>query len=228
MLQFVLYREQSIRPERPGLVRMSLLRTSRNPTAMAKYHHDTPPPSDPIQVSLSRKSLAFFKTQVPILRRIITNWKPVDERIEEHLLVGDSRAAFAFQHRGRMLVAAYTDEIDCVALLRFAPEFLQSRNIKNGTKLVTINTYFPGHDVVPDLVEGPNSYQRFENVFPVIADFVSQDVEVIQRRRESIESSEWERAVMLTKNLLARDYIYIRDGSPYGSFHVGSKYPNGT
>src|SRR5688500_1910536 len=61
-------------------------------------------------------------------------------RIEEQLLFGDSRAAVVIT-TSPLLIAAYTDEIDCVVLLRFSDRFVSEYDLKPGSRLLTVNSY---------------------------------------------------------------------------------------
>jgi hypothetical protein len=57
-------------------------------------------------------------------------------RLREWVYHGDSRAAVVVSDLP-LIVAAYTDELDCVALLRFPDEY----GLRVGARLLTANTY---------------------------------------------------------------------------------------
>ena len=63
------------------------------------------------------------------------------QRIAEHLEHGDSRAAIVVSTDPELLIAAYTDELDCVAMLRLPKEPLVSKySLLRGSRLLTVNT----------------------------------------------------------------------------------------
>jgi hypothetical protein len=135
------------------------------------------------------------------------------ESLAEHLRDGDSRAAVVVS-TAPLVVAAYTDELDCVALLRF-PEYLVAElGLRVGSRLLTVNRYQrPGGNRPGDLVPGRADTRRYINFTPLIADFLVDDVTSLKRRKESIGESEWERTVKLSRELEAW-CITPRDGRP--------------
>src|SRR5262249_13829871 len=90
---------------------------------------DSTSASDPGGVSVSHKKLRLLRPDLYGLRGLVHRVRsglgygfPQRVYIEEQLQHGDSRAAVVVLTKP-LLVAAYTDELDCVALLRF-PEYL--------------------------------------------------------------------------------------------------------
>ena len=64
----------------------------------------------------------------------------VRTELKEHLMYGDSRAAVVVS-LSPLLVAAYTDELDCVAMLRFPDELVTEYKLVRYSRLLTTNTY---------------------------------------------------------------------------------------
>ncbi len=139
--------------------------------------------SDPGNVSLSREKLEvlypnFFAFSGLLMRL----WKSLSgsapfsaSTIEKHLQFGDSRAAVVISV-SPLLVAAYSDERDCVVMLKFPEDLVATYRLKPGSKLITVNTYMKGPKrPVADLIEGPLSRGNWHNVIPMIADFLSDD-----------------------------------------------------
>ena len=139
-------------------------------------------------------------------------------RVEEQLLYGDSRAAVVVS-TFPLLVAAYTDELDCVAVLRFSDTFVQAYDLEVGSRLLTVNTYYyPNESHAKDLEIGPNNYGRYENFNPFIADFLTDDVETLEQRKAEISEDEWRRAEELGEKWLNNN-LPPRDGRPlYASY----------
>jgi hypothetical protein len=140
----------------------------------------------------------------------------VADKLDEHLQIGDSRAAVVVS-RTPLLVAAYTDELDCVALLGFPAQFLDRFGLNVGTRLLTVNTYWAMPQVAADLSAGPAELGRFQNFYPLIAEFLSDDSARIARRKAEIGEPEWERCLALGREYLTRRPGLARDGSPFHS-----------
>ncbi len=60
---------------------------------MSKYHDYNTIASDPGGVSLSRSELLKFKNSLPFFRRIFADLNYPYDMLDEHLKLGDSRAA---------------------------------------------------------------------------------------------------------------------------------------
>jgi len=132
--------------------------------------------------------------------------------IIEHMMHGDSRAAIVVSV-DPLLVAAYTDELDCVALLHFASDSVTQR-LEIGSRLLTVNTYATGEHFSPDLVVGPRQLGRWARFHPIIADFICADREQVERRKQEIDEQEWERTIRLGKQYLTDHPGRSRDGAP--------------
>ena len=132
--------------------------------------------------------------------------------LEAHLWNGDSRAAVVFG-RSPLLVAAYSDDVDAVVVLRF-DQRLVDVHVEEGDRLLTINTYMRS-PVARDIQHGPRSSHTWSNFHPVIADFVAADRGRVERRKAAIGEPEWTRAWQLgQQHLLTRPGVF-RDGTPH-------------
>ena len=115
------------------------------------------------------------------------------EAVAGALSWGDTRAAVVVL-TDPVFVAAYTDEIDSVALLGFGDR-AEGRGLKVGDRLVTCNIY--GYERAPDLKTGRSAHMNFSNFTPVIADFHTPDLDAVEARKASIRESEWKRCLKL-------------------------------
>lgn len=174
-----------------------------------RFHDESIPASDPVQISLSLAKLR--KLKVP--RNV--DMLPSD-LLNEHLGFGDSRAAVVVSTEP-LLVAAYTDELDCVVLLRFQPELVGDYGLEVGSRLLTVNTYTRNPPLAPDLVPGPESYDRWFNYFPLIADFLTEDMPAVEARKAAIAEAEWQRARSQGARALKANPQPLREGHPYAS-----------
>jgi hypothetical protein len=148
-------------------------------------------------------------------------------RIEEQLLFGDSRAAVVIT-TSPLLIAAYTDEMDCVVLLRFSHRFVSEYDLKPGSRLITVNTYVYSGDgsYENDLKLGPEAGDHYENFMPFIADFLTDDVERLAQRKSEISEDEWQRTKEMGRKYLGDNYASPRDGRPCWSVLPAERLPN--
>lgn len=133
--------------------------------------------------------------------------------ITSHLQEGDSRAAIVMDVT-TALVAAYTDELDCVVLLRFDPRIAELEEWEPGTRLLTVNSYFwRQNGLACDLKPGVRDYGRFGNLRPLIADLLTDDVTRLEARKAEITEEEWSRTLNFARQAVSRGQM-PRDGRP--------------
>ncbi len=181
--------------------------------------------SDPAKVTLSNDKLRRLHPELFGVRGLV---KDVSEwvgqkfyaftrtRLREWLYHGDSRAAVVVR-ADPLLVAAYTDEMDCVAMLRFPGWLAEEYALRRGSRLLTANTYMirnAERPLQPDLVDGPESTFNHALFFPMIADFLTDDLDRIAGREAEIGRDEWARAARLGDEYLKRPGCTARDGRP--------------
>lgn len=178
--------------------------------------------SDPGGLSLSYRKLnrldPSFCPALGVMRMIRARLNPKFARVlmhcVEHMLHGDSRAAVVIQTSPRLLVAAYTDELDCVVALEFPVGYVQEYGLSQGSRLLTINTYGRSKKAMPDLQSGPDASDRYTNFAPYIAEFLSEDRAQIDAHKGRISEAEWERARQLGDEYLVLFPGTARDGRP--------------
>ena len=172
--------------------------------------------SDPGRLQLSHAKLKRLRPDLygirGLIRRMLTV-VPEKTFVERQLKDGDSRAAVVVK-TSPLLVAAYTDELDCIAMLRFSDDFVQEYDLVVGSRLLTINFYGQTPDYQPDLIPGPNRYHRHNYFHPLIAEFLSDDLQRIETRKRQIRESEWEWAHRFGMAYLIAKPGMARDGSP--------------
>jgi hypothetical protein len=133
--------------------------------------------------------------------------------IADQLKHGDTRAALVVSV-APLLIAAYSDDLDAVTLLRFPDEFATDYALQIGQRLVVVNRFWRGGKLAPDLVRGERAMEPYANVQPYLAHFLSDDTEQLQFLVEEIEPEEWERVRVLADDYLARNGQKARDGRP--------------
>jgi len=185
--------------------------------------------SDPGEVSLSLAKLERLAPELCTVDRGLKQlWKrvrgedPMTEEdvqwwrtnLSEHLAGGDSRAAVVVSV-APLVVAAYTDELDCVILLRFPSDYAGAYELRVGSRLLTVNRYAYLEDgMAPDAYHGPLSFKRYGDFTPYVAEFYSDDLERIARRKAEILEPEWARCELMGKLLLSRGQP-PRGGKPH-------------
>ncbi|WP_332877149.1 hypothetical protein [Massilia sp. S19_KUP03_FR1] len=138
------------------------------------------------------------------------------EAIRDTLTRGTSHAAVVVD-AAESVVACYTDELDCVVLLQFDAGFGLVHGWQKGTRLLSLNSYVArDQGVAPDLVPGPGDTGRWGNVWPLIADLLTDDHAGLAARKKAVTEAEWERAGQLGRSRLAGASL-PRDGRPLGS-----------
>ncbi|MHB8974909.1 MAG: hypothetical protein ACYC3X_31385 [Pirellulaceae bacterium] len=176
--------------------------------------------SNPGQISLSHTKLRALRPDLygiggigkSILAFFRVGW-PHRIYIEEQLQYGDSRAAVVVS-TSPLLIAAYTDELDCIALLRFPDEFVHQYRLSNGTRLLTVNCYGRSPAYAPDLILGPELIQRWTGFHPLIADFLCDDHTRVDARKMEIAEDEWQRAHRMGTEYMRLRPGVARDGRP--------------
>ena len=172
--------------------------------------------TDPGELTLSQARLRELQPEL----LAPDQWRDDDKRkawlqlITEQLQFGDSRAAVVVD-AAQGIVAAYTDELDCVALLKFDPSIARAKGWQPGTRLLTVNVYVRREQgVASDLVPGPKDLGNHGNFRALIADLLTDDLERLEYRKSQIPEDEWSRALQLGKQALAARAIKPRDGRP--------------
>jgi Zn-dependent protease with chaperone function len=127
---------------------------------------------------------------------------------------GLASAAICLQAGSEVVVAAYSSEIDDVALLRFDRGVLGTRVPEPGQRLIAASVYFAGDELAPDLILGPLGRRVWSNFEPTIADFLSDDGARLAELKAKIAPFEWERVRFLGERKLREFPKAIRDGRP--------------
>jgi hypothetical protein len=144
--------------------------------------------------------------------------RPLRAFVEEQLQLGDSRAAVVVS-AAPLLVAAYTDELDCIAMLRFPDALVAQHRLSIGTRLLTVNYYGHSESYDADLLPGPKRTQRWTGFHPLIADFLSDDDARVAACKQRIGEGEWQRALELGSQYATLRPGVARDGRPgYASY----------
>ncbi|MCI0524693.1 MAG: hypothetical protein L0Y75_05460 [Acidobacteria bacterium] len=149
------------------------------------------------------------------------HWKSY---VEENLRRGDFRAAVVVS-TSPLLIAAYAGELDCIAMLRFTDQLVPKYDLSVGTQLLAVNLYLEWNFFLPeDLNPGPRQTGKYGNFAPLIADFLTDDVSLVEEKKAGIAKAEWRRAEALGREYLKRHGEKARDGRPL-LCHLPAKEP---
>ena len=86
--------------------------------------------------------------------------------------------------------------------------FITKYNLVVGSRLITVNMYKNNFKFDQDLIVGPFYHytigsrqhrSRWSGFVPIIADFVTDDFNRVEVRRDHIEEGEWDRAYKMGK-----------------------------
>lgn len=141
-------------------------------------------------------------------------------RIPEHLSLGDACAALCLSV-DPLIVAAYSEDMDCVAIVELPGVLREVASFSVGQRMVTVNLYSSiAEGLAPDLIPGPHDSGVWGNFSPYIAEAFSSDEEAVKRRKESIPDAQWERldAAVQRRHPIAR----VRDGRPTRAYLAAS------
>lgn len=133
--------------------------------------------------------------------------------IKWQLLLGDRGPAIVVSQKP-FIVAAYSEELDGIAMLEFDAQLIEPQYRALGTKLITLNLDYSSKfgPLAADLHPGPNCSGRWTNFLPLIGDFLSRDKERLAQLLADIPTAWWSRLATMVKNYDHR--FGIRDGRP--------------
>jgi tetratricopeptide (TPR) repeat protein len=123
--------------------------------------------------------------------------------LSEHLRLGDTRAAIVASVRP-LVISAYSDELDAVILVQFPDVLVSQYALAAGDRLVVSWIYPKRHQTPNDVVLGEHNLRRYDNGAPLVAEFFSNSVDKIKKRKSDVSAAEWERIKILTPAALKR------------------------
>jgi hypothetical protein len=205
-----------------GLTKLQIRRRT-NAMEPMKYHDNRSYATNPLSLTLSLEKLRDLSPEMTGFRGLLSRlawWlsgKPhLVEVLKEHIRRGDSQPAVVVETQP-FLVAAYSEDLDCVAILRFPDRFVGEYGLQARSKLISVNTYGRAKRYQRDLIPGPNRDDSWTGFHPVIADFVSDDEGVIEHRKNGIGRELWTHVYGLGIDYI-RTYPGVwRDGRPFHS-----------
>ena len=89
-----------------------------------------------------------------------------------------------------LLIAAYSSDIDAVAMLQYPQQMLEIYNLEKYDKLITVNGYLTAV-IHKDLFPGPESSRTWKDFFPTIVDFLTSDYIQLRKHKQNIPEVLW-------------------------------------
>jgi hypothetical protein len=136
------------------------------------------------------------------------------DRIKEQMWLGSIQAALVVStDPGR--VAAYSKELDCVAVLAYSSRWLHDLDLQEGSRLLTVN-YHDRAGKHADLDFGPRKRVpcRWTGFHPIIADFLTEDHVRLAERKKALPEADWQRTEELGYDRLQYAPGAWRSGRP--------------
>ena len=136
------------------------------------------------------------------------------EFVMNALYYGDTQPAIVVS-TDPLVIAAYSDEMDAVVMLRFPKMLAEQYGLSVGTRLTTSNVYFEGEAVARDICVGEGFSRLYADFVPIVQLFLGKKDEKIMEKTTLFTEEVWQRV-----SSLAEDYARLypncaRDGFFY-------------
>lgn len=185
-----------------------------------KAHNANTYASSPGSVSISTKKLKILRPDLygfvalltGIIKTICLGYSEKSQ-IAEHLIFGDCQPAIVMS-RQPLIVAAYSEDIDCVVLLRFPDKYAEMYNLDVKSKLITINTYGKKENFQKDIIPGESCDYTWTLFNPFIAEFLTDDLNLLKQKKEQINNKLWDYIYNLAVEYQILYPNVWRDGRP--------------
>ncbi|MBQ7380815.1 MAG: hypothetical protein IJW69_01885 [Clostridia bacterium] len=130
------------------------------------------------------------------------------------LFYGDTQPAIVVSVNP-LLIAAYSDEMDAVVMLRFPMEFVEKYNLSVGSRLTTSNVYFTGNQFASDIFVGKNYCQRYVDFVPIVQLFIGKQDEKIHEKIQLFSEDIWNTVADKATQYIKAHSDLSRDGFFY-------------
>ena len=91
-----------------------------------------------------------------------------------------------------LLISVYSEDMDAVLILQFAPAYKEKYGLKVGDKLISVNTYGNQRPLAKDIFVGEGYTHTWTDFTPHIADFLSDDTQRIEALKSTVPDNRWE------------------------------------
>lgn len=136
------------------------------------------------------------------------------ESVTRALFYGDTQPAVVVSTEP-LLVAAYSDEMDGVVMLRFPSDFTAKYGLEIGTRLTTSNIYFEGERIASDIFVGEGYLRQWVDFMPIVQLFLGKGDDKIRAKISLFEENVWDRVTQKAEEYLYNHPDLCRDGFCY-------------
>ena len=136
------------------------------------------------------------------------------ENVMRALLYGDTQPAVVVLTEP-LVIAAYSDEMDAVVMLRFPSEFVAKYGLTPGTRLTASCVYFSGEQVAADIFVGERYLRRWVDFMPIVQLFLGKGDEKIRAKTALFGEDVWSRVAEMADAYLYEHPDLFRDGFYY-------------
>lgn len=133
------------------------------------------------------------------------------KNIQRRISYGDTQPAVVVSENP-FIVAAYSDEMDAVVLLKFPVILAQINGIKLHDKLVSVNGYGRDNEIAHDIFVGENYLGNWTDFIPLIGDLLSDDTDRLNQHKSNIPEFLWDYVRMLGENYWRDHKDLVRSG----------------
>lgn len=162
--------------------------------------------SNPGKVKLSEKKWL----EMVVICRPKSNVARKKSLIAEYMWFGDFQPAIVVSLEP-LKIAAYSDEMDAVVILKFPNALIKIYNLDEKDRLITTNVYYTEGSISNDIYIGENYQNRYVDFFPTIIDFLSDDIQIIDEHKKNISKETWNYVYELGKKHV-ENFPFAREG----------------
>ncbi len=136
--------------------------------------------------------------------------------VQRALMYGDTQPALVVSV-DPLLVAAYSDEMDAVIMLRFPTEFVDIYNLSVGTRLTTSNIYYTELQFAKDIFVGEDYLHNYVDFIPFVQLFIGKHDDKIAAKVKLFSEDVWSKVEGMADDYLRNHPGLYRDGFFYFS-----------
>lgn len=175
---------------------------------MKTYTDHNTQASHPGNVAMSKKKFGYIRDNVfhvSFTKKFMFNRQ--FDKLNEFLLMGDIQPAIVFyMDDKKMLISAYSEDLDAVMFLDFPIEFAKMYNLKKYACLVTTNTYYYDGEVPDDLVLGENYLGDWIDFNPLVQLFLTDNESQAKRYVNLFDDAKWDYVAKLTAQKIETNF----------------------
>lgn len=130
------------------------------------------------------------------------------------LCYGDTQPAVVVSTEP-LLIAAYSDEMDAVVMLKFPAEFVEKYSLSAGDRLTTSNVYFNADGCANDIFVGERYSRQYEDFMPIVQLFLGKNDDKIKAKTALFGGDMWKTVKDKADEYISLHPDLCRDGFYY-------------